>query len=57
MAGTAAAEGKPSAMFAAHAAAITEVWLALAEQGPAGGIQVEEWLTDRAGWQEWEAGT
>jgi hypothetical protein len=57
VAGTAAAEGKPSAMFAAHAAAITEVWLALSEHGPAHGIQLEEWLTDRAGWQEWEAGT
>jgi hypothetical protein len=57
VAGTAAAEGKPSAMFAAHAAAITEVWLALSEHGPAHGITVEDWLTDRAGWQEWEAGT
>jgi hypothetical protein len=44
-------------MFAAHAAAITEVWLALSEHGPAHGIQLENWLTDRAGWQEWEAGT
>jgi hypothetical protein len=44
-------------MFAAHAAAISEVWLALFEHGPAQGIQVEDWLTDRAGWQEWEAGT
>jgi transcription initiation factor IIE alpha subunit len=57
VAGTAAAEGKPSAMFSAHAAAITEVWLALTEHGPAHGIQVVDWLTDRAGWQEWEAGT
>jgi len=57
VAGTAAAEGKPSAMFAAHAAAITEVWLALSEHGPVHGIQLESWLTDRAGWQEWEAGT
>jgi hypothetical protein len=57
VAGTAAAEGKPSAMFAAHAAAITEVWLALSEHGPAHGIRLENWLTDRAGWQEWEAGT
>ena len=57
VAGTAAAEGKPSAMFAAHAAAITEVWLALSEHGPAHGIQLERWLTDRAGWQEWTAGT
>jgi DNA-binding transcriptional ArsR family regulator len=56
VAGTATAEGKPSAMFAAHAAAITEVWLALSELAPAQGIQLEEWLTDRASWQEWEAG-
>jgi transcription initiation factor IIE alpha subunit len=57
VAGTAAAEGKPSATFAAHAAAITEVWLALSEHGPGHGIQLENWLADRAGWQEWEAGT
>nr|WP_275941261.1 replication-relaxation family protein [Planosporangium flavigriseum] len=52
--GTAAAEGRPSAMFATHAAAITEVWLALTEHGPAIGVEPEEWLTDRAGWQEWD---
>ncbi len=40
-------------MFVAHAAAITEVWLALIEHGPAAGIKVTGWLTDRAGWQEW----
>jgi len=57
VAGTAVAEGKPSAMFAAHAAAITEVWLALSKHGPAQGIQIVDWLTDRAGWQEWEGGT
>jgi transcription initiation factor IIE alpha subunit len=56
VAGTAAGEGKPSAMFAAHAAAITEVWLALSEHRPGHGIELEDWLTDRAGWQEWEAG-
>lgn len=56
VAGTAAAEGKPSAMFAAHAAAISEVWLALGEHGPGEGIEVDGWLTDRAGWQEWDAG-
>ncbi len=56
VAGTAAAEGKPSAMFAAHAAAISEVWLALGEHGPAQGIELDGWLTDRAGWQEWDAG-
>jgi hypothetical protein len=40
-------------MFVAHAAAIAEVWLALAEHGPATGVEVTGWLTDRAGWQEW----
>lgn len=54
VAGTAAAEGRPSAMFAAHAAAITEVWLALTEHGPSQGIETVRWLTDRAGWQEWQ---
>jgi hypothetical protein len=52
--GTAAAEGRPSGMFVAHAAAISEVWLALVEHGRADGIEVVDWLTDRAGWQEWE---
>ncbi|MFC0533317.1 replication-relaxation family protein [Phytohabitans kaempferiae] len=47
--GTAAADGRPSGMFVAHAAAITEVWLAMKEQ-----VEVTGWLTDRAGWQEWE---
>jgi hypothetical protein len=40
-------------LFVAHAAAITEVWLALVERGPAVGIEVTAWLTDRAGCQEW----
>jgi len=40
-------------MFAAHAAAITEVWLALTEHGLAAGIELAGWLADRAGWQEW----
>jgi hypothetical protein len=52
--GTAAAEGRPSAMFVAHAAAITEVWLALVEHGPSVGIEPGSWLADRAGWQEWD---
>ncbi|MGH3714555.1 MAG: replication-relaxation family protein [Micromonosporaceae bacterium] len=51
--GTAAAQGKPTAMFAAHAAAITELWLAFTEHGPAVGIELADWLADRAGWQEW----
>jgi hypothetical protein len=54
VAGTAAADGRPSGMFVAHAAAISEVWLVLVEHGPAHGLQVKEWLTDRAGWQEWQ---
>jgi DNA-binding transcriptional ArsR family regulator len=54
IAGTAPADGRPSGMFVAHAAAITEVWLALAEHGPAAGIEVRDWLTDRVGWQEWQ---
>lgn len=54
VAGIALADGRPSGMFVAHAAAITEVWLALTEHGPAEGIQVTDWLTDRAGWQEWK---
>jgi hypothetical protein len=53
VAGTAAADGRPSGLFVAHAAAITEVYLALVERGPAAGIEVTGWLTDRAGWQEW----
>ncbi len=53
VAGTAAADGRPSGLFVAHAAAITAVWLALVERGPAAGIEVTGWLTDRAGWQEW----
>jgi hypothetical protein len=53
MAGTAAADGHPSGMFVAHAATIAEVWLALVEHGGSAGIEVDEWLTDRAGWQEW----
>lgn len=30
------------------------MWRALVEPGPAAGIEVTGWLTDRAGWQEWE---
>jgi hypothetical protein len=40
-------------LFVAHAAAITEMWLALMEHGPAVGIEMTGWLTARAGWQEW----
>jgi DNA-binding transcriptional ArsR family regulator len=55
--GTAAAEGRraPSGLFVAHSAAIAEVWLALVEHGPAVGVELVDWWTDRAGWQEWEA--
>lgn len=51
--GTAAAEGRPSHPFVAHAASIGEVWLAVREHGPAAGIDLAGWATDRAGWQEW----
>jgi hypothetical protein len=54
VAGVAPAEGKrPSAMFAGHAAAIAEVWLAFLEYGPGAGLQPVDWWPDRAGWQEW----
>lgn len=43
----------PSGLFLAHAAAITEVWLALVEHGPLRGMVVSRWLTDRAAWQQW----
>ncbi|WP_255421169.1 MULTISPECIES: replication-relaxation family protein [Micromonospora] len=53
--GTSPADGRrPSALFSAHAATITEVWLALREHGPAVGLTLTGWATDRAGWQEWE---
>jgi hypothetical protein len=57
VAGTAVAEGHkaPSGMHMAHAAAIAEVWLALREHGPAAGLTLIDWWTDRAGWQEWAA--
>jgi hypothetical protein len=55
--GVAPAEGKqPSALFAAHAAAIAEVWLAVREYGPAAGIELTDWWADRAGWQQWNTG-
>jgi hypothetical protein len=58
VAGTAVAEGQraPSGMHMAHAAAIAEVWLALREHGPAAGLRLDGWWTDRAGWQEWTGG-
>jgi hypothetical protein len=43
----------PSGLFLAHAAAITEVCLALVEHGPQQGMVVSRWLTDRAAWQQW----
>lgn len=56
VAGTAVAEGQraPSGMHLAHAAAIAEVWLALREHGPAAGLRLVRWWTDRAGWQQWQ---
>ena len=56
--GTALADGRrPSAMFSAHAATITEVWLALRDHGPPAGLTMTGWATDRAGWQEWDGPT
>lgn len=54
--GTALAEGRraPSGLHVAHAAAIGEVWLALREHGPGAGVQLDDWWSDRAGWQEWD---
>lgn len=57
VAGTPAAAGKPSAMFVAHAAAITGVWLAIRDADPAAGVRLTGWAVDRAGWQEWEPQT
>jgi DNA-binding transcriptional ArsR family regulator len=57
VAGIAPAEGKrPSAMFAAHASAIAEAWLAVLEHGPAAGVTGTGWLPDRAGWHTWRRG-
>ncbi|MFY1673192.1 replication-relaxation family protein [Plantactinospora sp. WMMB334] len=56
--GTAPGDGRrPSAMFSAHAATITEVWLALRDHGPTAGLTMTGWATDRAGWQQWEGAT
>ena len=41
-------------MFVAHAATIAEAWLAVRERGPAVGVELTGWASDRAGWQEWE---
>ena len=52
--GTAPAERqRPSGMFAAHAASIAEVWLALLEHGPTVGIRPDGWWPDRAAWSTW----
>jgi DNA-binding transcriptional ArsR family regulator len=57
VAGVAAAEGKrPSAMFAAHASAIAEAWLAVLEHGPGAGLIGTGWWPDRAGWHTWRRG-
>ncbi|MFI9531501.1 replication-relaxation family protein [Micromonospora rosaria] len=56
IAGTAAAPGRqrPSGLHVAHTAAIAEVWLAVRDHGPAAGLALRRWWSDRAGWQEWE---
>lgn len=45
---------RPSGLHVAHAAAISEVWLAIVESGPQAGVELDGWWTDRRGWQEWE---
>ncbi|OKI46823.1 transposase [Micromonospora sp. CB01531] len=57
VAGTAAAPGRqrPSGLHVAHAAAIGEVWLAVRDHGPAAGLALRRWWSERAGWQEWES--
>ncbi|MEH0826295.1 MULTISPECIES: replication-relaxation family protein [unclassified Micromonospora] len=57
VAGTAAAPGrqKPSGLHVAHAAAIGEAWLAVRDHGPAVGLALRRWWSDRTGWQEWES--
>ncbi|MFI5838032.1 replication-relaxation family protein [Micromonospora sp. NPDC051300] len=57
VAGTAAAPGRqrPSGLHVAHAAAIGETWLAVRDHGPAAGLALQRWWSDRTGWQEWES--
>lgn len=43
----------PSAQFLAHAAAVADVWLALAEHGPTAGLRLVNWWPHRTCWQEW----
>ncbi|SCE68992.1 Replication-relaxation [Micromonospora purpureochromogenes] len=54
--GTAAAPGRqrPSGLHVAHAAAIADMWLAVRDHGPAAGLTLRRWWSDRAGWQTWE---
>ncbi len=55
VAGVAPAESKrPSAMFAAHASTIAEVWLAVLEHGPGAGLTPRRWWPDRAAWHTWQ---
>lgn len=56
VAGVAPAAAQPSPMFARHTATIAEVWLAVREHGRSAGIEPVDWLTDRAGWQQWDTG-
>ncbi|MFY1599504.1 replication-relaxation family protein [Micromonospora sp. WMMD737] len=57
VAGTAAAPGRqhPSGLHVAHAAAIGETWLAVRDHGPAAGLRLRRWWSDRAGWQQWQS--
>ncbi|MET7951260.1 replication-relaxation family protein [Micromonospora sp. NPDC005324] len=54
--GTAAAPGRqrPSGLHVAHAATIGDMWLAVRDHGPAAGLALRRWWSDRAGWQAWE---
>lgn len=54
--GTAAVPGRqrPSGLHVAHAATIGEMWLAVRDHGPAAGLALRRWWSDRAGWQAWE---
>ena len=55
--GTAPMEKRPSALFAAHASTIAEMWLALREHGPAAGLAPARWWLDREAWHDWRHGT
>ena len=49
-------ERAPSGLHLAHAAAITETWLALSQGGPSIGLSLTGWWTDQDGWAQIGAG-